>query len=164
MRATLLLLTVVWTAGCARPSANRPSTRAYRLGFSATPPRLELASVLQTIEQWTGHGDAALVSLQPPWRSLLADTSAAFLVRRDQAELVALYRRKRLPVGSRLGATAAPLTEATAEPSFLPRLYRFGRNYRFATKAQCDFHEERREGGSVRLAISQLGCVALDQR
>jgi hypothetical protein len=169
------------------PVGQRPLTRAYRLGFSATPPRLELASVLQTIEEWTRHGDVALVLLQPPWRSLLADTSAAFLVRRDQAELVALYRRKGLPVIAMIDATdglardkegpelAALWTisnpsgrgggsTARPAPSLLSRLYRFGRHYRFAAKAQGDFHEERREGGSVRLAIPQLRCVALHQR
>ena len=38
------------------------------------------------------------------------------------------------------------------------------RNYRFATESECDFHEERREVGAVRLAVAQLGCVALGER
>jgi hypothetical protein len=125
IRATLLVLAVVSMAGCSIPSANRPSARGFWLGFSATPPRLELSSILETVDHWTSHGDAALLLLQPPWRSLLADTSAASLVRRDQAELVALYRRKRLPVVAMIDAT-----DGLARDKEAPELVALGRSIR----------------------------------
>jgi hypothetical protein len=111
--------------GCTNPAADRLLPRTFRLGFSATPPRLEVASVLQTIDQWTKHGDAALLALTPPWRSLLADTSAALLVRRDQADLVALYRSKGLPIVVMVDATDGLAREKEA-----PELVALGRSIR----------------------------------
>ena len=119
------VLISVGAIGCTNPSASGPLPRSYRLGFSATPPRLEIASVLRTIDEWTKHGDAALLPLQPPWRSLLADTNAAFLVRREHAELVALYRNKGLPVIAMIDATDGLAREKEA-----PELVALGRSIR----------------------------------
>ena len=84
-------------AACAGSTGTTPERgRAYRLGFSATPPRLELQSVLQTIEAWRPRADIAQHTLTVPWKALLADTAAALLVRRDVAELAALYRSRGL--------------------------------------------------------------------
>ena len=73
---------VAATAGCQSPSAGAARPRTYRLGFAATPPRLDIADVLRTIDLWRPRADAALLAITPPWRALLADTSAALLVRR----------------------------------------------------------------------------------
>src|SRR3954468_3867811 len=72
------------------PSDKLP--RTYRLGFSSTPPRLSIESVLQTIEAWRPHADIAQITQTVPWKSLLADTAASFLVTRDLKDLAALYR------------------------------------------------------------------------
>jgi len=105
------------------PSGTRGESRSYYLGFAATPPRLEIASVLRTIDEWRPHADAALLALTPPWKSLLADTSAAVLVHRDQAQLVHLYRQRGLSVIAMVDATDGLAREKEA-----PELVALGRS------------------------------------
>src|SRR5437868_14324229 len=96
---TLAALTVAASlVACSKPVAPRAPTRSYLLGFSATPPKLEIASVIETLNQWTPRADAALMQLTPPWRAMLADTSAAFVIRREQLDIVKYYRDHHLPV------------------------------------------------------------------
>lgn len=89
--------------------------RTFRMGFSALPPRQDIQSVLATIEAWRAHGDCANLSLTPPWRALLADTSAAFLVRRDVAQLAQLYRSRGLPLFVQVDATDGLAREREAQ-------------------------------------------------
>ena len=86
-------------ASCS-PAASEPQqplTRSYRMGFSALPPRLTTPEVLQTIDSISRHGDATLMVLDVPWKALLADSSPAFLLRRDNLPVVQLYRQRGLP-------------------------------------------------------------------
>jgi len=101
LRCAVALLVV---GGCSKPSAVSQS-RTYLLGFSATPPRLTIESVLQNIDTWTPRADAGLLALSVPWKSMLADTSASFIIRREQVELVALYRSR--------GKTIVAMVDAT---------------------------------------------------
>ena len=105
------------------------------MGFAATPPRLDIQSVLQTIEMWMPRADAALLSLTVPWKSLLADTSAAFLVRRDQLELVRLYRGRGLAIVAMVDATDGLAREREA-----PELVELGRSIR-EPAVQRVYHE-----------------------
>lgn len=89
---------------CSEPGTAAPP-RTYRMGFAATPPRLDIQSVLRTIEMWMPRADGALLALTVPWKSLLADTSASFLVRRDQLDLVQLYRSRGLTIVAMVDAT-----------------------------------------------------------
>ena len=92
--------------GCSSGSAPTVAPlRTYRLGFSATPPRLTTESVLATIDAWRPHADVALVTQNMPWRALLADTAARFLVQRDLEQLVALYRSRGFPLIVQLDVT-----------------------------------------------------------
>jgi hypothetical protein len=86
-------------------ATNQLPARVYRVGFSGFPPRLETPLVLRTIDEMSRHADAALVPLTPPWKSMLADTSPAFLVRREQAGLVQLYRGKHFPIVAMIDVT-----------------------------------------------------------
>lgn len=79
--------------------------RAFRLGFSATPPRLTTESALQTIEAWRPRGDIAQITQDVPWRALLADSGAALLVRRNLQALAALYHGRGLPIIVQLDVT-----------------------------------------------------------
>jgi hypothetical protein len=95
------LLTLVLVLSCAssgtEPSGGRP-TRTYRMGFSPMPPRLTIPEVLRTIDSVGKHADAALMLVEVPWKALLADTSAALLVRRDNLPVAQLFRQKGMPV------------------------------------------------------------------
>ena len=81
-----------------RGGPGTPSPRSYRLGFSSTPPRLTVESVLATIEAWHTHADVAQITQGVPWHALLADSTGPQLVHRDLAELAALYRSRGLPL------------------------------------------------------------------
>lgn len=92
----LFALFALLVAACASRSTEprRTGGRSYRMGFAPTPPRLTVAEVLRTVDSLSRHSDAALLVPDIPWAALLADTSASFLVRRDQYELAQLFRRR----------------------------------------------------------------------
>lgn len=98
---TWLLPLLALTAACGRDAMSaRPGAgpRTYRMGFSAVAPRPEIPLILSTIDVWSKRADVALVQMDVPWAALLADTSAALLVTRDQLPLANLYRGKGLPL------------------------------------------------------------------
>jgi hypothetical protein len=110
--------------GCANGAGPRTTPpRSYRLGFSGLPPRPTTESVLATIDAWRDHADVALISLTPPWKALLADTAAPFLVRRDIAQLAGLYRSRGYPLIVQVDATDGLAREKEA-----PELVALGRS------------------------------------
>lgn len=115
---------VVVLIACSSGAAPRTTAaRSYRLGFSALPPRPTTESVLATVEAWRAHADVALMSLTPPWKAMLADTNAAFLVRRDVAQLAGLYRSHGLPIIVEIDAT-----DGLARDREAPELVALGRS------------------------------------
>ena len=122
-RAALTLLLGAALA-CAEPGAPAPG-RSYRMGFAATPPRLDIQSVLRTIDMWMPRADGALLALSVPWKALLADTSARVLVRRDQYELVQLYRSRGLAIVAMVDPT-----DGLARDREAPELVELGRSIR----------------------------------
>jgi hypothetical protein len=120
---------------CAKPVAPRAPTRSYLLGFSATPPKLEIASVIETLNQWTPRADGALMQLTPPWRAMLADTSAAFVIRREQLDIVKYYRDHHLPV-----VVMIDVTDGLARDREHPDLVALGRSIR-EPAIQALYHE-----------------------
>ncbi len=91
-------LALVVSCASATTEPVSPAVRTYRMGFSPLPPRLTIPEVLRTVDSVTMHADAALMVLDVPWASLLADTSAAFLVRRDQYPLALRFQQRGLPL------------------------------------------------------------------
>ncbi len=107
-RATLLAaVSVASMMSCASAGTepSGPAARTYRMGFSPLPPRLTTPEVLRTIDSVSRHADAALMSVEIPWVALLADTSAALLVRRDQLPVAQLFQQRGLPVTVTLDVT-----------------------------------------------------------
>ena len=121
----LLAIPFLAAATVACKSGVDPNTapRTYRMGFSDTPPRLTIQSVLQTIDAWRPHADIAQITQSVPWRALLADTSAALLVRRDLQELAALYRSRGLPL-----IVQIDVTDGLARDKEAPELVALGRS------------------------------------
>lgn len=99
------------------------TTRSYRLGFSATPPRLTTESVIQTITTWEPHADVALINQGVPWRALLNDTTAAELVRRDLKDLAAHYRGRGMPL-----IVEIDVTDGLGRDKEAPELVALGRS------------------------------------
>ena len=87
MRPALLTLALVLScASSGTEPVPTPTPRTYRMGFSPLPPRLTVAEVLRTIDSVSRHADAALMVVDVPWKALLADTSAAQLIRRTRPQ------------------------------------------------------------------------------
>jgi len=125
MRSTVIALSIVICGGCASATPAADASRTYRMGFAATPPRLDIASVLRTIDMWTPRSDAALLALTPPWRAMLSDTNPAVIIRREQVELVKLYRSRGLSVVAMIDAT-----DGLARDREAPELVAAGRSIR----------------------------------
>ena len=93
-----LLALLAGTLSCSHGVTNprtRPS-RPFWMGFSAIPPRLDVALEIQNINLWSQRSDAAIMSDELPWDSLLAGTRADSIVMRNQLPLAQYYRAKKL--------------------------------------------------------------------
>lgn len=83
-------------ASCKKESAV-PETRTFRMGFQNSAPRFDDISLfLQSLDLWTSRADAAIVSEEVPWDSLLAGVSATKYVQNHFRDLVSFYRGKNL--------------------------------------------------------------------
>jgi hypothetical protein len=75
------------------PPADNPA-RSFRMGFSGIPPRADIVQAIAAIDMWSLRADAAILSFELPWDSLLAGVPAETLVLRDQLPLSNYYRVK----------------------------------------------------------------------
>jgi hypothetical protein len=94
-RALLACITLVAVAGCSSSSApigDEGPTRGFRMGFSGIPPRANLDQAIAAIAMWSERADAAIMSFELPWDSLLAGVAPETLVVRDQLGLANYYR------------------------------------------------------------------------
>ena len=89
VRVALLAMTM---GSCAKPTDPTVAPRTYRMGFSHFSPRLTIPEVIATLDKWQSRGDAGILVITPPWRSLLADTTASFLIRREHLQIAERYR------------------------------------------------------------------------
>ncbi len=75
------------------PPENAP-TRTYRMGFSGLPPRFDFETAIAAIDMWSLRADAAIISIELPWDSLLAGASAEEMVVLEQEGLANYFRTK----------------------------------------------------------------------
>ena len=96
----LALSLVLAVTGCAKSStAPRPLTpRSFRMGFALNAPRADFPLLLRALGLMTTHSDAAIMSNEAPWDSLLAGTPPDAFVRRQQLPLADYYRGRGLRV------------------------------------------------------------------
>jgi hypothetical protein len=117
--ALVLVLGLAGCSGGSSPAGPSP-TRGYRMGFAPIPPRGELGDVLTTLDGIALHGDAVILSSEPPWDSLLAGIPADSIVRRNTLELAAYLRGRGLRLwvyldpgnGLDRGGESVPLVQA----------------------------------------------------
>jgi hypothetical protein len=108
--------------GLIEPPPGGP-TRAWRMGFSAIPPRFNQDEVLATINLWSQRGDAAIMHVSPPWAALLSGTSAVAAVNANELPLANYYRSKNLEIVVMVDATDGLNRAADA-----PELVQLGRS------------------------------------
>jgi hypothetical protein len=93
----VLVIIIISGAGCKKSSnVVNPSaeSRSYRMGFSGFPPRFDFAIAVASIDMWVPRADAAIISEEPPWDSLLAGILPETLITRDKLQLCQYYRSK----------------------------------------------------------------------
>ncbi len=94
--AASLLVACCLTACSDSNSPTEPEgpTRSYRMGFSGIPPRADVDLLLAAIDMWSMRADAAIMSYEAPWDSLLAGVPLVGYVQRHQLSLAEYYRAK----------------------------------------------------------------------
>ena len=68
------------------------SPRTFRMGFSPIPPRADFASLVSALELWSIRADAAIISYEVPWDSLLSGVTAESLCFRIVVPLANYFR------------------------------------------------------------------------
>jgi hypothetical protein len=91
----LLLAFGVLFQGCSRHSSVAAG-RTYRMGFANSAPRPDLNLILTSLNLWTAHSDAAIISTEVPWDSLISGEDPVKLVTEEYVQLVAVYRSRNL--------------------------------------------------------------------
>ncbi len=70
--------------------------RSFRMGFSPVPPRADPIIAFASINAWIERSDAATLTFEPPWDSLLSGVSPDSLVVRDLLPLANYFRLRNL--------------------------------------------------------------------
>lgn len=78
--AALTFVLIVAASGCSKKvvptGPTTPPPRAYRMGFSAIPPKADFSLLIASLEMWRTRSDAAIMHISPPWDTLLAGYSS----------------------------------------------------------------------------------------
>jgi hypothetical protein len=92
----ILLICLTVLAGCKKESASVVS-RTYRMGFQNSAPRYDsLALAIAVLNIWVPNSDAAMISTEVPWDSLLNGQSPVPYVVNNYVGLVSYYRQNNL--------------------------------------------------------------------
>ncbi len=75
------------------PPINR-TPRTFRMGFSGIPPRADINILIASINMWSQRADAAIMSYELPWDSLLDGVPMERIVVRDLLGLANFFRAK----------------------------------------------------------------------
>ena len=119
--AAVLVLTAVAACGDGRSSSTE--TRTWRMGFSAIPPRLTTAAVIEGIDRWSLRAEYAAIHEELPWTDLLGGMSPDDILDRDKVQLVDYMRSKGLQL-----YFMADLTDGLSRGEEAPQLRALGRS------------------------------------
>src|SRR5580698_1314458 len=93
-----LLLTALigLTLACKKHNTTNPAVRTYRMGFATSAPQPNINEIIQSLNIWTKHADAAIISTEVPWDSLLNGEDPVNYVTDNYTTLVGIYRSDNL--------------------------------------------------------------------
>jgi hypothetical protein len=74
------------------------SNRTYRMGFQNSAPRIDFNQAMQSLHLWEIRADAAIISTDVPWDTLLNGMTAVDYVNQNYKGLVDYYRTKSFKV------------------------------------------------------------------
>jgi hypothetical protein len=89
----LLLLAIACDSGDPSPPVG---SRAFRMGFSNFPPKLDQAVAVQALQAWATRADIAIVHEELPWTGLLAGTPPDTILAHEKDDLIGFYRSRNL--------------------------------------------------------------------
>ena len=77
---------------CKKHSDPVAPSRTYRMGFANSAPRPDLNEIIQSLGIWTTHADAAIISTEVPWDSLLNGENPVTYVTNTYVQLTNIFR------------------------------------------------------------------------
>ncbi len=96
MRRLLVVCICVFLFSC-DTDENDPQSRTWRMGFQNSAPRYDDINLfLRSLDLWIPRADAAIISVEVPWKELLAGEKAADHVVANYKDLAAYYKSKDL--------------------------------------------------------------------
>jgi hypothetical protein len=98
LTTVLLMALMGLTPACKKhDAANTNSTaRTYRMGFATSAPEPNINEIIQSLSLWPSHADAAIISTEVPWDSLLNGEDAATYVTNNYVYVTSIYRSHNL--------------------------------------------------------------------
>lgn len=94
--ALLVLAGVGILGGGCHKHSGAPSGRSYRMGFGTSAPRPDLNLIIESLNLWTQHADAGIISTEVPWDSLISGEDPVTYVTDTYVQLAALFRSKNM--------------------------------------------------------------------
>jgi hypothetical protein len=93
---SFLLVVIFLLSGCNNDVTSPGSlpARSFRMGFSAIPPRADINVLVTAINMWSSRADAAIMSYEVPWDSLLDGVPAESVAARNLLGLANYFRAK----------------------------------------------------------------------
>lgn len=90
------ILVAIFFVGCkdGTTSPNSLPKRTFRMGFSAIPPRADINILVASVNMWSQRADAAIMSYELPWDSLLDGVPAESVAARNLSGLANYFRAK----------------------------------------------------------------------
>jgi hypothetical protein len=93
---TLFLALIGLTLACKKHNTTNPAVRTYRMGFATSAPQPNINEIIKSLDSWTTHADAAIISTEVPWDSLLNGEDPINYVTQNYTALVNIYRSANL--------------------------------------------------------------------
>ena len=95
----LLAGVVLLSVACNKHSAASASaSRTYRMGFALSAPQPNINEIIQSLDIWTAHADAAIISTEVPWDSLISGENPVAYVINNYGSVVNIYRTAKLKI------------------------------------------------------------------
>lgn len=95
----LCIVLFISVSACKKTSADTDPVRTYRMGFMNSAPRYDQFDLfIQTLNIWTSRADAATITLELPWDSLLAGKTPQSYINNNFTGLVNFYRSRNMEV------------------------------------------------------------------
>jgi hypothetical protein len=92
----LLIAIVGLTLSCKKHNTTTTTARTYYMGFATSAPQPNINEIIESLNTWTKHADAAIISTEVPWDSLLNGEDPIAYTTQNYTALVNIYRSANL--------------------------------------------------------------------